>query len=504
MRTAATRCGTGAGLRIGPGGLVAGAFAQAPRGGDHSHAAQPMQRYAADDSPLPPEAGRGNAAPMAHALLLAVAAAAFAGSITLGQTPATSPRTPADPVEPFLTAAMPELLGLYQDLHRAPELSFHERATAARLQRELEQLGIAVTANVGGTGLVGVLKNGDGPVVLLRTDMDALPIAEATGLPFASTVRADAADGSPIGVMHACGHDLHMASLVGTARWFAQHKDSFRGTIVFVGQPAEERAGGMKAMLAAGLLERFPRPGFALALHCEPLLETGKVGVRAGPMMAAVDSVDVTLFGRGGHGAAPHRAIDPIVLAAQYVMALQTIVSREIDPVQPALITVGSIHAGNKHNIIPDRCDLQLTVRSYDAAVREHLHAAIVRKAEAVAAGAGAPKPEVTFSEPTGPLANDAGATAIAAAAIRRALGDQNVVEVQPQMVAEDFGQLGTAGVPICMFRVGTTDPARLQRLLAEGNVPGLHTAGFYPDIDVALRTAVRASVAALQAALAR
>ncbi len=404
----------------------------------------------------------------------------------------------------FVADELPRLLQLYRDLHQQPELSFHETATAERLGDELAVEGIAVWRGVGGTGVVGVLANGDGPVGMLRTDMDALPIAEATGLPYASTVRAGADGGGEIGVMHACGHDLHMANLVGTARWFARNLSLWHGTLLFVGQPAEERAGGAKAMLAAGLLERFPRPAFALAVHCEPLLPAGTVGIHAGPMMAAVDSVDVTLFGKGGHGAAPHRTIDPIVLAAQYVLALQTIVSREIDPVDPCVITVGSIHAGSKHNIIPDRCELQLTVRSYDQAVRAQLHAAIVRKAEALAQGAGAPAPRIEFSEPTCPLVNDAPLTERAAAAMRAALGADHVVEVRPQMVAEDFGQFGAAGIPVCMVRLGTTTRQRLEHLAGGDGPPALHSAGYYPDAEPSLQAGVTATIAALRALLAR
>ncbi|MGE3174521.1 MAG: amidohydrolase [Planctomycetota bacterium] len=410
----------------------------------------------------------------------------------------------AGPVAAWVDGQLDELETFYRDLHRHPELSFHEDDTAARLAKALRARGVEVTTGVGGTGLVGVLRSGDGPVGMLRADLDALPIAEETGLPYASTIRAESADGRAIGVMHACGHDLHMTNLLGTAAWFAAHPDQWSGTLLFLGQPAEERAGGAKAMLADGLFERFPRPAFGLALHCEPLLPTGTIGTRPGPLMAAVDSVDVTLFGRGGHGAAPHRTIDPIVLAAQYVLALQTIVSREIDPVQPALITVGSIHAGSKHNIISDRCQLQLTVRSYDPAVRTHLHDAIVRKAEALAAAAGAPPPTVEFSEPTGPLVNDDAVTATVQAALREALGDAHVATVPPQMVAEDFGRFGAAGIPICMLRLGVTAPDRLAALQAAGGPPALHSSGFYPDARDALATGVPATVAALRALLAR
>src|SRR5262252_8170032 len=396
------------------------------------------------------------------------------------------------------------LLPLYRELHQQPELSFHERATAARLGDEFERAGLAVTRNVGGLGVVGVLANGDGATGLLRCDMDALPLAEQTGLPYASTVKASAADGQPIGVMHACGHDVHMSLMVGTARWFASHKDAWHGTLLFTAQPAEERAGGMRAMLQDGLVTRFGRPKWALALHCDPTLPCGTVGVRSGALMASVDSVDVTFFGKGGHGALPHLAIDPIVLAAQFVVDAQTIVSREIDPIEPCVLTVGSIHGGSKHNIIPDHCDLQITIRAYTDAVREQLKSGIVRKAEALAVGAGAPKPRVEFSEPTGPLKNDEAVAQTVAAALRAALGEAHVVSATPQMVAEDFGQLTAAGVPICMFRLGTIAPDRLAKLQQENAVPVLHTATYWPDAKESIATGVSAMVAAARALLAK
>lgn len=404
----------------------------------------------------------------------------------------------------WVDARIERLEAFYQELHQSPELSFHEKATAARLAKELRQAGLTVTEGVGGEGIVAVLKNGAGPTVLFRADLDGLPIAEETGLPYASKIRATANGGQAIGVMHACGHDLHMTNLLGTAQWFAENQAAWRGTLVCIGQPAEERSGGAKAMLKDGLFERFPKPDFAFALHCEPMLAAGMIGYRSGPLMAAVDSVDVTIRGRGGHGAAPHRTIDPIVIASQYVLALQTIVSREIDPIQSAVITVGAIQGGHKHNIIPDRCELQLTVRSYDEGVRSHLKDAIVRKAKALAMAAGAPEPEVRFSEPTGALKNDKRLTEQAAAAMQRALGTDKVIEVNPQMIAEDFGQFGDAGVPICMFRVGTTETERLQKLLLGNGPPGLHTAGFYPDFRPSIRASIVASVEAGRAVLAR
>lgn len=409
------------------------------------------------------------------------------------------------PKPEWLDQQLPDLVQVYEQFHRDPELSFAERKTSARLAELLEQAGCKVTRNVGGTGVVALLENGAGPVGLVRADMDALPIAEETGLPYASTVRAEAAGGQAIGVMHACGHDVHMTSMLGAARWFAAHRDQWHGTLVFIGQPAEERSGGARAMVKAGLFERFPKPAWALALHCDPNVPAGIAGLRSGPIMAAVDSVDVTIFGKGGHGARPHLTVDPIVIASQYVLALQTIVSREIDPVQPAVITVGAIHGGSKHNIIPDRVELQLTVRSYDEGVRSRMKEQIVRKAEALAVAAGAPAPRVEFSEPTGPLVNDATVTDRVREALVAAMGEREVVEAEQQMIAEDFGYFREQGVPVCMFRLGTTRADRLVELRGKGELPGqLHTSRYQPDAAESLRGGIRALVAGARALLGR
>jgi hippurate hydrolase len=328
--------------------------------------------------------------------------------------------------------------------------------------------------------------------------MDALPIGEETGLPYSSEVRGTAADGQPIGVMHACGHDLHMTCLVGAAAWASSHRQSWRGTILFVGQPAEERGGGAKAMLKAGLYERFPVPAFALALHTMAELPTGVVGHRAGFAMANVDSCDITMFGRGGHGSAPHRTIDPIVQAARLVVDLQAIVAREIDPFEPAVVTVGSIHGGSKHNIIGDRCQLQLTLRSYSPAVRAHLMEAVKRYAEAVARGARAREPTVEFSEALPAVHNDPPLTARVVAAVGRELGEGSLREVPQVMGAEDFGLFGSERIPVCMLRLGTVDPERLEKLQREDALPSLHSARYYPDARASIATGVRALAAAI------
>jgi hippurate hydrolase len=387
-----------------------------------------------------------------------------------------------------------DLIAIYQHFHAHPELSFQESETAARLAKELSATGAEVTTGVGGHGVVAVMRDGDGPTVMVRTDLDALPLTEQTGLPYASKVTAKDTSGTEVGVMHACGHDLHMTNLIGVARYLAAHKESWRGTVVFIGQPAEERGAGAKAMLEDGLFERFPRPNYALALHVAADLPTGFVGYRPGPAMANVDSVDITVRGRGGHGASPHTTVDPIVQAAELVLSLQTVISRELNPTQPAVITVGSIHGGTKHNIIPGECRLQLTVRSHTDQVRNQLLSAIMRKAKAVAAGVGAPEPIVRFSEGTPSLLNDEGLAERIVPVFRRALGEEKVVLSELAMVGEDFGQYGRAGVPIMMFRLGAVDPKRLARYEELGQQPpSLHSPLFYPDVRETLCTGVTA-----------
>jgi len=389
----------------------------------------------------------------------------------------------------------PALVELYRWLHEHPELSLAEEATAERLATEWTKRGLTVTRNVGGHGVVGVLENGPGPKVLLRADLDGLPVTERTQLPYASQVSAKTADGSPTGVMHACGHDLHMTCVTGAVEYLASHRNEWSGTLVAIGQPAEESGDGAVSMLRAGLLERFPRADFALALHVDPMLAAGTIGVRPGPLFANVDTVDITVRGRGGHGAAPHSTIDPVVQAAELVLSLQAIVSREVKPTEPAVVTVGSIHGGTKHNIIGDTCHLQLTVRSYSAAVREQLLAAIRRRAEGVAATWNAPKPTITTDLGTPALLNDRPLTERLRATWERQLGGR-VVEAEMAMAGEDFSQYGLAGVPIQMIRLGVTSDARRRHFEMLGqSPPSLHSAEFYPDLDGSLETGVAAFV---------
>ena len=404
----------------------------------------------------------------------------------------------ADATRDWLEQNLPPLIELYRHLHRTPELSFQEEHTAARMAAELREVGADVTERVGGFGVVGVLRNGPGKTLMLRTDLDALPVVEQTGLPYASKVRTTDRRGATVGVMHACGHDLHMTNLVGVAQYLAANRDRWSGTCVFICQPAEERGAGAEAMLQDGLYQRFPRPDYALALHVTPQIPAGKVGYRAGYSMANVDSVDVKIRGRGGHGAYPHTTIDPVVIAARYILDLQTIISREVKPIEPAVITVGSIRGGTKHNIIGDDCHLQLTVRSYSPAVRRQLLAAIERKAKAAALSAEAPPPTVEVSEGTPALFNDEQLVSRLVPALQKALGEKNVFETEPVMGGEDFSRFVQGGVPIMLLWLGGTREARLDQFTqTDSQPPSLHSPLFYPDVDAALPTGIIAMASA-------
>jgi amidohydrolase len=304
----------------------------------------------------------------------------------------TNPAVWTTPSAEQINAIYPEIESLYFDLHRTPELAMHEQQTAAKLAERMKRLGYEVTTGVGGTGIVAVLRNGKGKTVLLRTDMDALPIEEATGLPFASHVVVKSDSGTSIPVMHACGHDIHMSSWIGAAKLMAANRDRWHGTLIFVGQPAEETGEGAPAMIKDGLFTRFTKPDFALAIHDSALLPVGQVGFTPGYALAAADSVDIIVYGRGGHGGRPQSTVDPVVIAARTVLALQTIVSRENNPFDPVVITVGTIHGGTKNSIIPDEVKLQLTVRTYKPEVEKRVLASIERVAKGEAMAAGAPK----------------------------------------------------------------------------------------------------------------
>jgi amidohydrolase len=419
-------------------------------------------------------------------------------------------RLPAAPaasavVQDRLDADYPYLQALYRDLHAHPELSLMEEKTAARVAAELRAAGFEVTEKFGGTGVVGVLRNGPGPTLLLRTDMDGLPVKEDTGLPYASTVHTLNLAGKDVPVMHACGHDAHMTIFVGTARVMAGMKERWSGTLVMVGQPAEEIVVGARNLLSAGLYRRFPRPDFAVGLHDEPQLAVGSVGFAEGFFTSNSDTVEITVKGLGGHGAHPENTKDPIVLSAQIVLALQTIVSREIRPGERAVVTVGSIHGGTKANIIPDEVKLQLTLRSYSADVRTHLVASIRRicRGEALAAGIPAdllPVVTVIQSEAAQAIYNNPALTRRVRAAVSARLGADHVVSFEPMMVSEDFSEYGRTveKVPICFFVLGASDPEKLAESVRTGlPVPSLHSSKFAPVAEPTIKTGIEAMTAA-------
>lgn len=394
-----------------------------------------------------------------------------------------------------------DIEALYQDLHRNPELGFQETQTASKLAARLKSLGFDVTTGVGKTGVVGIMKNGPGPTVMLRTELDALPVAEKTGLPFASSATTKNAAGQVVPVMHACGHDIHMSAWAGTARIMAEHKDRWRGTLMMVGQPAEEGLGGATAMLTDGLFTRFPKPDFALSFHDDDTMPAGTIGYHAGLFRAMSDRVDITVYGRGGHAAMPHNTIDPIVLASRIVLALQTIVSRENNPGDPIVITVGSIHGGTQGNVIPDEVKLELSVRTFTPQVRTRTLAAIRRVAKGEAESAGAPREPLVTAPAVArpPVVNDAALISRLARALKAGLGDQNVVEMAAKMTSEDFAEYGVAGVPIALLHIGAVNGAKLDESRKTGiPVPAPHSPEWAPDHEPTLKAAIRAEVTAL------
>jgi hippurate hydrolase len=416
-------------------------------------------------------------------------------------------------LETAVTQELPSLVETYKMLHANPELSYAEEKTAAFLAKELRALGFEVTERVGkydqpglnSYGLVAVMKNGEGPSVWVRTDLDGLPVEEKTGLPYASKVKTESPDGE-VPVMHACGHDVHITSLLGTARMLVKMKDRWRGTLVLIGQPAEERGAGAKAMLNDGLYTRFPRPNYVLALHDNASLEAGKVGYVEGFVLAAVNSVDITIRGVGGHGAYPSTTKDPVVLAAQVVLALQTIVSRENSPFDPIVVTVGSINGGTKHNIIPDEVRLQLTVRSYKEEVRRRVLASIERIAKSTAEAAGVPADRLPIvrvreEEFTPATFNNPELTRRVASAVGKEIGAANVVRMEPVMGGEDFGRFSLEGqqIPVTIFWLGAVDPAKVEESRRSGvPLPSLHSPLFAPLPEPTIRTGVRAMTSAV------
>ncbi|HTY51775.1 MAG TPA: amidohydrolase [Methanomicrobiales archaeon] len=401
---------------------------------------------------------------------------------------------------------------LYRDLHAHPELSGLEKATSDRIAAELGKAGLAVHQGIGGHGVVGVLENGPGPTVMIRADMDALPVEEKTGLPFASTVMTSVETrGVKVGVMHACGHDLHMAVMIGAVRILAAVKDTWSGTLLAVGQPAEETGAGARAMVKAGIFTRFPRPMAALALHVDPNIPAGKVGYRPGIISAGSTSLDITVRGIGGHAAHPHQSIDPVVIAARTILGLQTIVSREIDPREMAVLTVGAIHGGTKHNAIPDEVVLRVNIRYNTDAVRDRMLAAIERMARGIAISAGVPGDVMPVirrpGEATPPMANDPDLTERVRAGIAGVLGEENVICIPQLTGSEDFSVFGSVSppIPICYLRLGAADPAALDEARKAGtDLPYLHSSRFAPPPDPTIRTGAAAMAAAVAVLLRR
>lgn len=408
---------------------------------------------------------------------------------------------------------LPQLVATYKMLHAAPELSHYEAKTSAFVAKELRALGFTVTENVGkyhrpdwkSYGVVAVMKNGGGPTVMVRTDLDGLPVEEKTGVDYASKVKTKNEAGQEVSVMHACGHDVHITSLLGTAKMLVQLKDQWQGTLVLIGQPAEETIDGAKAMLADGLYSRIPKPDYAIALHDNAELEAGKVGYCPGFALANSTSVEITIRGLGGHGSKPEATKDPIVVAAQTILALQTIVSRETSPLDPAVVTVGSIQGGTKSNIIPDEVKLLLTVRSYKEEVRQRILASMTRITKSIAAAAGIPEdraPIIKTSETefTPATYNDPKLTERLAGAFEKTLGADNVVKWPPIMGAEDFGHFSLDNqIPSSMFWLGTVDPAKVEASKKSGKpLPSLHSSLFAPVPEPTLRTGVKAMTAAV------
>ena len=441
---------------------------------------------------------RGNASTKEASMIRSLMMTALLASASL--TPANAQEAAAPGLRADVTAQMPSLMDLYRAMHAAPELSGNEVESAARMAREARAAGFEVTENVGGHGVVAVLRNGPGPVLLIRADMDALPVTEQTGLAFASTVHVRTAEGVETGVMHACGHDTHMTAWIGAARLLAANRSRWSGTLVMVGQPAEETVGGAEAMIADGLYTRFPHPTHAIAFHDGPM-PAGMLGYTPGFALAAVDSVDITVRGVGGHGAYPQTTRDPIVLAARIIEGLQSIVSREVDPQDAAVITVGAIHAGTKRNIISDEARLLLTVRSFRAETRPMLLDAIRRVARGQAVAAGVPEdrmPVVTVHEAEGADAtwNSPDFTNAMANVLRAQFGNARVMAGPASMASEDFGSYYRADTSIqsMIFWVGGVPQASWDAAQAGGApVAGLHSPYWAPDAAAVVSTASEA-----------
>ena len=395
---------------------------------------------------------------------------------------------------------LPEFVKTYKYIHQHPELSYMEFKTSKLLADKMRSYGYKVTEHFGGTGIVAILKNGKGPKILIRTDMDALPILEKTGVPYASKVRQVDVEGVEQPVMHACGHDIHMNVWLGTAKYLATHKKEWRGTLMMIGQPAEERGGGADAMLKAGLYKKFFVPDYAIALHVNSSLEVGKISYCPGYAMANVDMAKMTFTGRGGHGAYPHKTIDPIAMSAQFITDLQNIVSREISPVDPAVVTVGSIHGGTKGNVIPTHVTLEFTIRSYTDEVRNHLLEAIQRKANAVAASFNVPKKDYPVLELrdtyTPSLYNNPELVNKVVNGFKKVFGENNIIKTKPVMGGEDFSRYGRTEekVPVFMYGLGIVSLEKMEHAKKTGEkLPSLHSDLMIPDPEPSIFNGVKA-----------
>ena len=393
-------------------------------------------------------------------------------------------------------------LKLCKHLHQNPELSFQEFETAKRMAAELKLAGFEVTENFGGNSVIGVLKNGDGSVIMLRTDMDALPIKEITDFEFASTKIAETEDGAEVAVMHACGHDIHMSTWTGAIRALVELKNEWKGTLLVIAQQAEEFSGGAGKAIDAGLFSKFPVPDFALAYHINPELESGKIGLVGGPVFAGVKTCEITVYGKGGHGAYPEKCIDPIVIASRIVIDLQTIVSREISPLEPVVVTVGSIHGGTRPNIIPDEVKMELTLRYYSDVAIEKVIAAIERISRSAAKTAGVPDDKLpkVFVLPgeTPPVLNNVELSKNINVFASDVIGAENIVITAPAMVGEDFGKYGRTpeNIPICLIWLGSTSPELMKELVAKGNKPApLHSPNLNPDYANTIETGIKVMV---------
>lgn len=423
------------------------------------------------------------------------------------------PLAAQESLDALIDHELPQLLSTYKMLHAAPELSHYEIKTSAFLAQQLRALGYEVTENVGkyerpewkGHGVIAVMKNGAGPTVLVRSDMDALPVEEKTGLPYASTVKTKNDAGQEVSVMHACGHDVHITNLIGTATMLARLKDQWHGTLVLIGQPAEETIDGAKAMLADGLYTKIPKPDYIVAMHDSADLEAGKISYTPGFSMANSTTVEITIRGLGGHGSKPEATKDPVVVAAEVIVALQTIVSREMSPLDPAVVTVGSIHGGAKGNVIPDEVKLLLTVRSYKEDVRQHILASIARITKNIAAAAGIPEDRAPIvkasdTEYTPALYNDPQLSERVAGALRQAVGADNVVKSPPIMASEDFGRFSLDNtIPSVMLWLGAVEPAKVAESKSTGRpLPSLHSSLFAPLPGPTLKTGIKGMTAAV------